>query len=380
MNPLFPSATIVTLFFRLCVCTAAVSASCAKAFEWSQAKPEAHGFSSAALGTLRDDLAARRTKIFLLICDDDIIYEWYAPGFAPNQRHYTASMAKAVVGGVAFAVAADRTSLKLDDLASKYIPEWREDPRKSTITLRHLGSHTSGISDAEGSGNPGAGWMGEFWKRLPPPHDPFTVSRDVAPLVSKPGAEFHYSNPGIAMLAYATTVALQQSSEKDIRTLLAKRVIEPIGIPADEWECGYGQTFEVNNLPLVGTWGGGAFSGRAAARIGRLMLRKGDWDGKKLISEESVKTVTADSHLPGAVNCGWWTNGQNRVPALPRDAFWAAGHGGQTLLVIPSLKLIMVRNGDRLSDEQNDDALANYVFTPLMHTRLKSEIPGKEQN
>lgn len=50
-----------------------------KAFEWVVDAPEAHGFSRARLDALRDDLASRNTKIFLLIRDDRIINEWYAP-------------------------------------------------------------------------------------------------------------------------------------------------------------------------------------------------------------------------------------------------------------------------------------------------------------
>lgn len=344
-------------------------------FDWKMDRPEAHGFSSAKLDALRDDLAARKTKIFLLIRDDRILYEWYAPDFPASRRHYTASAAKAIVGGVACATAMDLVPLDLDERASKYIPGWRDDPRKSRITLRQLGSHTSGLSDAENHSAKPVGWMAEFWKRLPPPRDSFTLSRDVAPLVSTPGEEFHYSNPGIAMFGYAITAALQAAPQKDLRSLLRERVMSPIGLTDSDWDCGYGETVELNGLPLIGTWGGGAFTGRAAARVGRLMLREGNWDGKQLIRAESIRRTTSDSGLPGAVNCGWWTNGQNRVPALPRDAFWAAGAGGQTLLIVPSMRLIMVRNGDRLSSEQNDDALSKYVFTPLMQTRLPAKQP-----
>ncbi|MBE7501774.1 MAG: serine hydrolase [Verrucomicrobiales bacterium] len=44
--------------------------------------------------------------------------------------------------------------LALDDPAAKYLPSWRNDSRMSRITLRHLGSHTSGIDDAEADGLP----------------------------------------------------------------------------------------------------------------------------------------------------------------------------------------------------------------------------------
>ena len=47
---------------------------------------------------------------------------------------------------------------------------------------------------------------------------------------------------------------------------------------------GYGKTSKVESLPLVAGWGGGSYTARAMARIGRLLLRGGDWDGKQVTS------------------------------------------------------------------------------------------------
>jgi hypothetical protein len=42
---------------------------------------------------------------------------------------------------------------------------------------------------------------------------------------------------------------------------------------------------------------------------------------------------------------GWWSNAGGRYTKLPKDAVWGAGAGDQLLLVVPSLNVIMVRNG-----------------------------------
>ena len=210
------------------------------------------------------------------------------------------------------------------------------------------------------------GWQGDFWKRLPPPRDPFTISRDQTPLVFDPGDGRQYSNPGIAMMGYAVTAALRDAPIKDVRTLLRERVMRRIGVPDREWSCGYGTTFYVDGLPLVAAWGGGGFTARAAARLGRLMLRRGEWDGRQIVSVSAVKQTTSSAGLPGAGGMGWWTNAERRCKSLPADAFWAAGAGGQVTLVVPSLKLIAVRNGDRLDDGDNDVAIERYIFNPLM--------------
>lgn len=356
---------------------ASVAAGAPTAFEWQAATPESRGLSSAKLDALRDQLAGRATKAFLLIQDDRIVYEWYSAGHSATQPHFTASMAKALVGGVSVAVAINDGLLSLDDPVAKFVPQWRADPAKAKITIRQLGSHTSGVEDAEADDIPHdklTGWKGDFWKRLPVPRDPFTVSRDLAPLISAPGTEIRYSNPGIAMLTYATTAALEHAPHKDIRALLRERVMRPIGVPDSEWNIGYGQTITVDGLPLVGSWGGGGFTARATARVARLMLREGDWEGRQLLTAEAVRAITRDAGTPGNGAIGFWSNHDGTVAALPRDAFWGAGAQHQLVLVIPSLKLIAVRNGGSLGvNESHGNARDRFFFIPLMNAIRKRE-------
>lgn len=323
--------------------------------------------SSQKLDALKERMAAKKTKAFLVVRGDKIVCEWYAPGHSATHRHGTASLAKALAGGLPLAVALTDGKIALDDSAAKFVPEWKKDPRKAKITIRHLGSHTSGLEDAEADGLPHeqlTGWKGDFWKRLDPPRDPFTLARDIAPVLFEPGEKLQYSNPGIGMLTYCVTAAIQQSEHKDIRTLLRERVMRPIGVLDEEWSVGYGKTFMVDSLPVVGTWGGGNYTARAAARIGRLVLREGDWEGRRILSKEAVRGVTGDAGLPGRCGMGWWSNAAGRYRQLPQDAVWGAGAGDQLLLVIPSLNLIMVRNGQTLEPGPGEPPVSREdVFT-----------------
>jgi CubicO group peptidase (beta-lactamase class C family) len=358
-------------------------------FQWETATPESQGMSSEKLAAMRDDLAARKTTGLLVVRNDKIVCEWYAPGQSAKSKHYTASMAKAVVGGVSLAVAMSDGLITLDDQAAKFIPQWRNDPLKFRITVRQLGSHTAGIEDAEADNLPHeklTGWKGDFWKRLPPPCDPFTIARDDAPVLFTPGTKMSYSNPGIAMLTYAVTASLrdaphpdaqQPSGLRDIRTLLRERVMRPIGVPDDEWSVGYSQTPVVDGLPLVGSWGGGNYTARAAARVGRLMLREGDWDGRRLISADAVRQVTRDVGTPGNCGIGWWSNNDGSYPELPRDAFCGSGAGHQIVLVVPSLNLIAVRNGENIEAASGDPnayhvPLRRYLFGPLVNAIVRT--------
>ena len=228
-------------------------------------------------------------------------------------------MAKALVGGVGLMVAIHDGRIQPDDRAGRYVPHWRDDPKRRDITIRHLATHTSGIEDAEAEGiahDRLTGWKGDFWKRLPPPRDPFTLARDVAPVLDMPGTRERYSNPGMAMLGYCLTASLRGSEDPDLRSLLLRRVMRPLGVPDAEWSIGYGGVTTVDGLPMVATWGGGSYSPNATARVGRLMLHKGEWEGKRLVSQSVFAAVTSPSGMPGHSGLGWWVNRAGRRKAL----------------------------------------------------------------
>lgn len=348
------------------VCLIIAATRChAEEFQWSKASPRDVGIVPEKLERLSQDLAQRKTKAFLVIRHDKIACEWYSADHGPDRKHGTASLAKAIVGGMALAIALDDGYITLDEPVAKYIPQWQADPRKAKITVRHLGSHTSGLDDSRP--NEEAPWKDAFWRREDPPNDPFTIARDQTPLLFAPGQDFKYSNPGIAMLTYVIAAALRDSAQANIRNLLRDRIYRPIGIGDNEWSIGYGKTFEVDGLPLVAAWGGGSFTARATARIGRLVLKEGNWQGKQILTQQAIRQVTQSAGLIGDCGMGWWTNAGERFPFLPRDAVWGAGAGDEILLVVPSLDLIMVRYGNDLAPpSSSQENIGRYLFQPLM--------------
>lgn len=336
-------------------CLLAVAASGAAAAPWRTITPREAGLDTAALTAWKDELARAGTSGLLVVRRGAIAFEWYAPDSGPDKPHGTASMAKALVGGMSLLVAASDGRIAADDLASKYIPAWRDDPLKSKITIRHLATHTSGIEDAERDSIPHdrlPGWKGAFWKREP---DPVSIAVHDAPVLFEPGSRNAYSNPGMAALAYAVTASLQGG---DIRTLLENRISDPLGIPEAAWSIGYGLGYEVDGLTLYANWGGAAFTARAAARVGELMMLQGMWEGRELVKRSAVQQATTYAGMPKpardpdrfapASGLAWYTNSDGVWPDVPRDAIAGAGAGHQVTVVIPSLQMVVVRNGQAI--------------------------------
>ena len=347
--------------------------------DWPTASPESEGLNTTKLEAFKSTLSGNSTKAMLIARHGRIVFEWYAPGNDENKKQGTASLAKALVGGDSLMVALADGRIQVDDLASKYIPSWKNDPLKSRITIRQLATHSSGLEDAEAPGYSHAdlpGWKGAFWKRHP---DPVSLAVNQTPVIFTPGSRMAYSNPGMAALGYAVTASLRGSPASDILSALRDRICRPLGIPDEDWRISYGEHYDIDGLRVYATWGGAAFTPRATARIGQMMLRRGNWNGKQLFPAQLTRKMTAyaGTALPDrgkeafslASGLGWWTNYDGILKSVPRDAFAGAGAGQEVLLVVPSLDLVLVRNGQYLGPEGERrfwQDMERFLFAPVM--------------
>jgi len=360
---------------RAILLAACAGLACGQSMEWATRAPADAGLDPGKLEAWRSRLAAHGTTGLVVLRRGRIVLEWYAPGWDANRPHGTASMAKALVGGMSLALAMSDGKISPDDAASKYIAAWKDDPLKSKITIRQLATHTSGIEDAEQDDiahDKLPGWKGDFWKRTP---DPFSMALRQAPVLFEPGTQNAYSNPGMAALSYAITASLKGG---DIRTMLKERVIDPLGVPERDWSIGYGRAYDVDGLKVYANWGGASFTARAAARVGQLMLLQGQWNGRELIRRDVVRKVLTDQEMPHparsatnpapASGLAWYVNADGIWPSAPRDAFAGAGASHQVIFAAPSLDLIVVRNGDALGDTASGfwGPVYELVIKPLM--------------
>ena len=343
-------------------------AGCGPSFRWESAPPESQGLEPEPLAAWADALEAADTESLLLIRNDRIVLERHVQGLDRQSPHFTASLAKGVVGGLGIALLLADERLELDEPVAVHLTEWASDPRKSRITLRQLASHTSGVEEA---GEPGVpkdeltGWKSDFWQR----RESIARALDSAPVIFEPGGGFQYSNTGFAVIS----AVLARAGSDSLPDLLRDRLFRPLGVPKREWSIGYREPFRATGDEVWATWGGAAISTDALARLGRLLLRRGDWEGERLLPAAAVEQLRLAAPRPerelaegwpaGAL--GWWTNAYASWPELPRDAFLAAGSGHQILLVVPSWDLVLVRFGEALgADSSGGD------FWPALHEKL----------
>jgi hypothetical protein len=119
------------------------------------------------------------------------------------------------------------------------------------------------------------------------------------------------------------------------------------------------------------------------------MMHQGDWDGQRLIDARAIEQCLG-YHSPAIEKewggpasprtvLGWYTNIDKTWPAAPRDTFCGAGAGHQVLLVVPSLDLIIVRNGTQLRNDVGFwAAVEQETVTPIMSAITDPPYPPSD--
>lgn len=285
---------------------------------WETATPESQGLSSSAL-----DAAASYAETHggsgCIIRHGYLVKEWGDP----HQLADIKSATKGSLGATVLGLAVDRGLVGLDDPAVKNYPTIGAERTGNSrdwlgeITVRHLATMTAGFDDGRPPG-----------------------------LAYRPGTDGFYSNDGANMLAELLTLRFRE----DLAAVLRREVMDPIGMPASEWrwrENGY-RPRTIQGLKSREFASGLTITHRALARIGYLYLRQGEWNGRRILSREFIRTATRPADLPTFVPYYaffWGSNGRGTFPGIPDDTYWALGLGDSVVVVCPSLDIVAVRLG-----------------------------------
>src|SRR5687768_17573863 len=151
--------------------------------------------------------------------DEHTIYHW-----ASNTKPFT---------GIAIMQLRDRGLLKLDDPATKYLPELRDVHNKfgsmDEITIRHLMTHSAGFRNSTWPWD-----KGEDWEPFEPKEYSQLVSMfPFTEVLFKPGSKFSYSNPGIIFLGRI----IEKLSGDDYEVYVDKNILKPLGMHSSYFDA-----------------------------------------------------------------------------------------------------------------------------------------------
>jgi CubicO group peptidase (beta-lactamase class C family) len=160
------------------------------------------------------------------------------------------------------------------------------------------------------------------------------------PLQWPPNTVGRYHNSDPVLINYLIRLAVEQRGEEYL-AFPQHALFDRLGI----------RTTVIETDPFGNFLGQGYVlaSGRDWARIGNLFLQDGVWNGERILPDgfaTFVSTVAPAWQADGRPIYGgfFWINGDKTYP-VPKEAYYMAGAGGQTTLIIPSHDLVVVRMG-----------------------------------
>jgi CubicO group peptidase (beta-lactamase class C family) len=283
----------------------------------------------------------------LVIKDGHVLYESYSNGDGPDK---VASIFSGTKGFwcVAAIAAQEDGLLDLDDRVRDTITEWADVPDKKNITIRNLLSFTAGIEPV----------FALHGRRIPD-RNRYSIAQKA---VASPGETFMY---GPSQLQIFSEVLRRKLLRRHLtlQEYLQRRILSPLGI--------YGVDFREDQAghPLLAS--GFKLSTKEWLQLGILILNGGKYGHRQIVPSGTLDELFHGSRANPMFGMGFWLNrtagdGASEVDVekmldmpwrrqywhnvclcrdAPRDMIAAIGSGYQRMFIIPSMDVIIVRQG-----------------------------------
>lgn len=281
--------------------------------------------------------SASTTQGWLIIHNDSIVYEKYSGDFSADRLATIFSVSKSITSLMCGIAVDDGYIRSIDDPVTDYLPELKKkDPMWQKLTIRHLLDMKSGLDFDD---------VYEFsWKELKYLNAmaKLNYGHDIMKQIEgmkfrcEPGTQRRYESMTAAILG----VVIERASGKRYADYLSEKVWEPLGM-----EHSALINIDSREHDVAHTFGGIATTIKDLAKIGRLYLHNGMWDGKRIVSEDWIRqTIDFDSTNVG-YHFNWYNVNYEGYIRPEHSGYYALGICNQILYVNPDKNLVMVRIG-----------------------------------
>jgi CubicO group peptidase (beta-lactamase class C family) len=317
--------------------------------QWSVAAPESVGLASATLCPMVEWLHAStesNVHAVLVVRHGALVFEHYFSGsdeawgrpigniaFGPEVRHDERSVTKSVIA-LLLGIAIDHGLIKgIDEPVLSFFPEYADlrTPEKDRITLRHLVTMSTGLEWHELDVPYTSAANSEI--RMELAGDPYRFALE-QPVAAPPGEVWNYNSGGTEVIA----AVLRKAAAKQVDDFARELLFEPLGVTDVEWpRYAHGDVIAGGALRL---------RPRDLAKIGQLVLQRGNWKGKQVVPASWIDAATAPQINGFGTDFYGYFFWLGRSLVDRHEIQWAAavGLGGQRVFIVPELDLVMVMN------------------------------------
>lgn len=275
-------------------------------------------------------LAAPGMRAIAVLKNGEIIAETYGKGFDASTPLLGWSMTKSIMATlIGMRIAEGRMDLKRDHL----LPEWSSDDR-SKITLADLMAMESGLKFDEDYGN-----VTDVTRMLFLENN-MTGFAASLPLEAEPGTKFNYSSGTANILS---KLYMESFNSRDEAIVYAQKALfEPLGIASATLEADASGIFVGSSYLYA--------NARDWLYLAQFLLDNGTIGDKQLLPADFVNFMRQPSKASegryGSAQVWLQSAGVHvGTEGIPADAFWISGHDGQSILIVPSMQLAIVRLG-----------------------------------
>ncbi len=260
-----------------------------------------------------------------------LVFEEYFHGYHRDYLHDIRSAFKSITSLMVGKAMMKNSKLKLNNTILEYYPEYKiTDTQKKNITVHHALEMSSGLKNED---EDKMQWENDDWVKYKLDH----------PMIDKPGEKYVYSDGGINLLSGV----LQKSTKQYLPLFIQKELLTDLGI----------DKFQMLTSPVGRGYLAGQFYLRPIdfTRFGLLMLNKGKWNEKQIITESWIEESTQPKIQP---HHGYlWKLFERNVGGKQIKTIEAWGNGGQFLVIIPEIDMTITFTG------------GNYNLYPLMEEK-----------
>lgn len=308
-------------------------------------RAEIEKFIQMVSDTPMDAANAREDHGILIARHGKLVLEEYFHGEHREKPHDTRSASKSIGSDMTGAAIYSGIPIKTTDFVYQVMNGGTFPPgldaRKRALTLEHLLTMSSGFEcDDWDTPEKSPGYEDNFWDQdKEPDYYKWTMALKI---VHEPGTKAFYCSAGSNLVGGVVARAARQSPQELFHKLLA----EPLAIKRY-----YVMVSPAGDLSLTG---GARFQPRDFMKLGQLHLNGGTWKGRKIFTPEWSRRATATSvtEIGGRkrqYGYLWWIN---EYPYQGRTvrAYYAGGNGGQIVMAIPDLDLVIAFYGGNYND------------------------------
>lgn len=279
---------------------------------------------------------------YLVIKDQQILYENYWDQYSDSSISNSFSAAKSIVS-LLIGIAIDEGHIgSVNDKVKTYIPEYDNETNQD-LRIKDVLTMSSGLNWHESYNNP--------WSKTTKAYYGRKLEKMILKLKvkSEPGKYYHYFSGDTQLLS----LILKRATGMPMADYASEKLWKKIGAKHDalwslDHEGGVEKAYCCFNS-----------NARDFARIGQLVLNKGEWDGEQVVSqawlEQSLKPashlLTEDEEKPvDFYGYQWWM-----LEYKDNQVYYARGLGGQYIFIIPKKNMVIVRLGHERSKERIDN-------------------------